>query len=294
MKTFETPKPISVTVELGVGDLRVVASERTDTAVDVRPSDPSNRADVLAAEQTRVEYANGSLPGPCPEGVAEVESVGAWSRVDRRADRRPIGSSLSSQTACRGDGFHRAHRSVRVPDRGRQASASTSPPGRPQDRRRRRRRGPGRRDGRGHDRIRCHGHRERRRTCGREERQRRHVDRRGHRRGARERGKRHGLDRPGARSSAVAKAANGGVRLGGWSAAPWSRRVRSARSRWACGTAWPPGSTSTRSSAPCRTTWTRPSVPTRARTPSRCMPGRPTATSPSAVRSATAKGRNGA
>jgi len=55
MPVFDTPEPISVTVELGVGDLRVVAGDRADTVVEVRPSDPAKKGDVTAAEQTRVE-----------------------------------------------------------------------------------------------------------------------------------------------------------------------------------------------------------------------------------------------
>ena len=43
MQTFETPEPISVTVELGVGELRVVASDRTDTVVDDRRVRPFGR-----------------------------------------------------------------------------------------------------------------------------------------------------------------------------------------------------------------------------------------------------------
>jgi hypothetical protein len=61
MATFDTQEPISVDVEFGVGDLRIEASDRTETTVEVRPSDPANKADVTAAEQTRVEYANGHL-----------------------------------------------------------------------------------------------------------------------------------------------------------------------------------------------------------------------------------------
>jgi len=57
MPTFDTPEPISVTVEIGVGDIRIVASDRTDTVVEVRPSDEAKKSDVTAAEQTRVEYA---------------------------------------------------------------------------------------------------------------------------------------------------------------------------------------------------------------------------------------------
>ncbi len=61
MTTFDTPEPISLEVELGVGDLRIEASDRTETTVEVRPSDPTKTADVTAAEQTRVDHANGHL-----------------------------------------------------------------------------------------------------------------------------------------------------------------------------------------------------------------------------------------
>ena len=61
MPTFDTPEPIAVTLDVGVGDIRVVAGDRTDTIVDVRPSDPAKKSDVTAAEQTRVEYSSGRL-----------------------------------------------------------------------------------------------------------------------------------------------------------------------------------------------------------------------------------------
>ena len=48
MPTFDTPEPISVTVELVVGDVRITASDRTDTVVEVRPSDAADEADVDA------------------------------------------------------------------------------------------------------------------------------------------------------------------------------------------------------------------------------------------------------
>ena len=61
MPIFDTPGPVSVNVELAVGDLLVAASDRVDTVVEVQPSDPTNPADVDAAERTRVEYADGLL-----------------------------------------------------------------------------------------------------------------------------------------------------------------------------------------------------------------------------------------
>ncbi|MFI6451958.1 DUF4097 family beta strand repeat-containing protein [Streptosporangium amethystogenes] len=61
MPVFATPEPISATIELSVGDVRIIASDRTDTVVEVRPSDESDESDVDAAQKTRVEYANGTL-----------------------------------------------------------------------------------------------------------------------------------------------------------------------------------------------------------------------------------------
>ena len=53
---FDTPSPIAVVLDLYVADVQIVASERTDTIAEVRPSDPGKAADVKAAENTRVEY----------------------------------------------------------------------------------------------------------------------------------------------------------------------------------------------------------------------------------------------
>jgi hypothetical protein len=61
MPTFATPEPISVTIDLAAGDVQIIATDRTDTVVELRPSDPSDDSDVKAVEQTRVEYANGTL-----------------------------------------------------------------------------------------------------------------------------------------------------------------------------------------------------------------------------------------
>ncbi|HET7929066.1 MAG TPA: hypothetical protein VFM40_05880 [Actinomycetota bacterium] len=98
MQTFETPEPIAVTAELGVGDLRIAADDRIDTVVDVRPSDPSKRADVIAAEETRVEYANGRLLVRAPKGWRQWTPWGPFGHesIDVRIDV-PTGSSLSGQ-----------------------------------------------------------------------------------------------------------------------------------------------------------------------------------------------------
>jgi DUF4097 and DUF4098 domain-containing protein YvlB len=61
MPTFDTPEPISATIDVVAGDVRINAGDRAVTAIDVRPSDPSDDEDVEAARRTRVEYANGRL-----------------------------------------------------------------------------------------------------------------------------------------------------------------------------------------------------------------------------------------
>src|SRR3712207_3088436 len=61
MPVFTTPDPISVTIDLSVGDVRIAASDRTDTVVEVRPSNAADDSDVQAARQTRVEFADGAL-----------------------------------------------------------------------------------------------------------------------------------------------------------------------------------------------------------------------------------------
>ena len=93
MPTFDTPGPISVTVEFGVGDLRVTATDRTDTRVDVRPTDPTKKTDVAAAEQTQVEYANGALLVKAPKGWRVIGPRKGSGSVDI-AIEAPAGSQL--------------------------------------------------------------------------------------------------------------------------------------------------------------------------------------------------------
>ena len=97
MPTFDTPEPISVTVELGVGDLRIVASDRTDTMVEVRPSDAAKKADVTAAEQTRVEYAGGRLLIKAPKSWRQLTWRGGGESIDVQVEL-PAGSHLRGET----------------------------------------------------------------------------------------------------------------------------------------------------------------------------------------------------
>lgn len=94
MPSYETPEPISVTLEFSVGNVRIAASDRTDTVVEVRPSDEADESDVQAAAQVRVEYANGMLQVTGPKA-----RVFDFSRKTRSVDvsiELPSGSQLSA------------------------------------------------------------------------------------------------------------------------------------------------------------------------------------------------------
>jgi DUF4097 and DUF4098 domain-containing protein YvlB len=60
VSTFNTPSPISVALDLYAADVRFTVSDRADTVVEVRPSDPDKAADVKAAENTSVAYDEGA------------------------------------------------------------------------------------------------------------------------------------------------------------------------------------------------------------------------------------------
>ena len=93
MPSYETPEPISVTLELGVGAVRITASDRTDTVVEVRPSDDADESDVQAAAQIRVEYTNGMLQ------VTGSKRTFDFSRKTRSVDvsiELPSGSQVSA------------------------------------------------------------------------------------------------------------------------------------------------------------------------------------------------------
>jgi DUF4097 and DUF4098 domain-containing protein YvlB len=98
MPTFETPEPISVTIAMLVGDLRIAASDRTDTVVVVSPSDSSKESDVKAAEQTRVEFAEGRLLIKAPKSWRHYSPFGGRESIDV-AIQLPAGSRVEAEAA---------------------------------------------------------------------------------------------------------------------------------------------------------------------------------------------------
>jgi DUF4097 and DUF4098 domain-containing protein YvlB len=100
MPVFDTPEPVTVDIDVAVGDCRIIAGDRADTAVDVRPSDPGSDADRRVAEQTRVEFAAGRLLVKAPRQRGLFSRTGS---IDVTIEV-PTGSHLRAGTAV--VGFH--------------------------------------------------------------------------------------------------------------------------------------------------------------------------------------------
>ncbi|KUM78483.1 DUF4097 family beta strand repeat-containing protein [Streptomyces curacoi] len=96
MPEFTTPEPITVALTMNSGKLSLVAGDRTDTVVRVRPRDESAAADVKAAEQTEVDYAAGRLlvKAPDPHWLGGI--LGNSPSIDVTIEL-PTGSSLQAE-----------------------------------------------------------------------------------------------------------------------------------------------------------------------------------------------------
>jgi hypothetical protein len=98
MPEYQTPQPISVVLELRVAEVRVTASDREDTVVEVQPSDGAKRDDVDAAKHTRVEYADGRLLVSSPRRLREWSPTSDGGSVDVQIGL-PAGSELIGRAA---------------------------------------------------------------------------------------------------------------------------------------------------------------------------------------------------
>ncbi|MEV8565940.1 DUF4097 family beta strand repeat-containing protein [Streptomyces sp. NPDC051322] len=94
MQKFDSPAPISAVLDVPAGRVQIIAADRADTAVDVRPANASKSRDAKAAEQTTVDYADGVLRIEVPaknqylgpSGAIEVTvQLPTGSRVDAKA-----------------------------------------------------------------------------------------------------------------------------------------------------------------------------------------------------------------
>ncbi|HZC71727.1 MAG TPA: DUF4097 family beta strand repeat-containing protein [Jatrophihabitans sp.] len=96
MPKFDTPEPITANIEPGIGYVTIVAADRGDTVVEIRPTNPGNESDVEAAERTTVDFAGNTLTirGPKPNPFN-------WSSKTRSIDvsiELPAGSHVHGKS----------------------------------------------------------------------------------------------------------------------------------------------------------------------------------------------------
>ncbi|MGQ4269642.1 DUF4097 family beta strand repeat-containing protein [Nocardiopsis changdeensis] len=104
MEKFDTANPVSVVLDIPAGRVQIIAADRSDSTVEVRPARAGRGRDAKAAEQTSVTYDDGVLRILTPEtgnrllgptGALEVTvQVPSGSRVEGRtggAELRGVG-----------------------------------------------------------------------------------------------------------------------------------------------------------------------------------------------------------
>ncbi|WP_021594317.1 DUF4097 family beta strand repeat-containing protein [Actinomadura welshii] len=99
MPAFDTPEPITADIQVYTGQVRIHAGDRSETEVEVRPSDPDDQASVQAAERTVVEFSGGRLlvKGPKPKGLAYLRS---WRGSIEVSVVLPAGSRVEAEVAA--------------------------------------------------------------------------------------------------------------------------------------------------------------------------------------------------
>jgi hypothetical protein len=91
MPTFTTPDPITATVEVAGAEVRITASDRPDTVIDVRPLDADKKS-IKVAERTEVEFDGGRLSVMTKTAGDKDGSVAITIEL-------PAGSSLAAYLA---------------------------------------------------------------------------------------------------------------------------------------------------------------------------------------------------
>ncbi|MFD7834014.1 DUF4097 family beta strand repeat-containing protein [Streptomyces sp. NPDC059761] len=97
MQKFDTAAPIAAVLDIAAGRIQVIAADRVDTVVEVRPVDASKGRDVKVAEETSVVYVDGVLRIATPAGKRQV--LGASGEVEVTV-QLPAGSSVEAKAAA--------------------------------------------------------------------------------------------------------------------------------------------------------------------------------------------------
>jgi hypothetical protein len=98
MPTFPTPAPIDLAINLPVGAIDIVATDRTDTVVTVSPTNPDKAVDRRGAEETKVDFDGQRLTVTGPKSRSWI---GPSESIDLTVEL-PSGSRLTAEISVGG------------------------------------------------------------------------------------------------------------------------------------------------------------------------------------------------
>ncbi|MFE5597231.1 DUF4097 family beta strand repeat-containing protein [Streptomyces sp. NPDC056549] len=97
MQKFDTAAAIVTTLAVPAGRIRIIATDRTDTTVDIQPADSSKSRDVNTARRTDVTYTDGVLRIEVPKTKSGI--LGDTGSIEVTV-QLPAGSRVEAQAAA--------------------------------------------------------------------------------------------------------------------------------------------------------------------------------------------------
>ena len=95
MQTFATPAPVTAVLTVPAGRIRLVAADRADATVEIRPADPAKGRDVKLAARVTAAYSDGVLRVTAPAANRVLGSTGAVEVTVQL----PAGSAVQAKAA---------------------------------------------------------------------------------------------------------------------------------------------------------------------------------------------------
>ena len=96
MQKFTVTSPVTAVIDMPAGRVQLIAADRADVTVDVRPASSSSSRDVRAAEQVSVGYADGAVRVEASPAAHRV--LGSSGAVEVTV-QLPTGSRAQVKTA---------------------------------------------------------------------------------------------------------------------------------------------------------------------------------------------------
>ncbi|MFD7963050.1 DUF4097 family beta strand repeat-containing protein [Streptomyces zaomyceticus] len=97
MHTFATTAPVAAVLDIPAGHIRLIAADRADTTVEVRPANAARSADTKAAERIAVDFTDGVLRVTAAPATNRI--LGDSGSVEVTV-QLPAGSRVEAKTAA--------------------------------------------------------------------------------------------------------------------------------------------------------------------------------------------------